>query len=71
MLARVVRVSVRACLEQRNTKQRNGEKHRNRKGKHVHNRGIKNAGILEHLVFGTKEYKQHRNEWFAVYLRGS
>jgi hypothetical protein len=52
-----------ACLERRNIKQRNGEKHRNRKGIHVYNRGKKNAGILEDLVFGTKEYKQHRNRF--------
>jgi hypothetical protein len=44
-------------LEWRNTKQRNGKKHRNRKGMHVHNRGMKNIGILKDLVFGTKEYE--------------
>ena len=63
--------TVRACLERRNIKQRNGEKHRNRKEIHVYNRGKKNAGILEDLVFGTKEYKQHRNGYLAVYLHKS
>jgi hypothetical protein len=48
---------LRACLERRNIKQRNGKKHRNRKGMYVHNRGMKNTGILKDLVFGTKEYK--------------
>jgi hypothetical protein len=44
-------------LEWRNTKQRNGKKHKNRKGMYVHNRGMKNTGILKDLVFGTKEYE--------------
>ena len=28
---------------------------------YVHNRGIKNIGILKDLVFGTKDSEQHRN----------
>ena len=37
----------------------------------MYNRGKKNAGILEDLVFGTKKYKQQRNECLAVYLHKS
>ena len=54
-------LTLRVCLERRNTKQRNRKKHRNRKGIYVHNKGINNTGILKDLVFGTKESEQHRN----------
>jgi hypothetical protein len=44
-------------LEWRNTKQKNGKKHKNRKGMYVHSRGMKNIRILKDLVFGIKEYE--------------